>query len=155
MANELTVSGFAELDKLLKELPVKIEKNIMRGALRAGQKEFLDIARETVPVYDGDLRDSLRIKTSVRNGTASATLVAGNKKVYYAHMVEFGTTQHFIRPKGKKSLFFSGLAKNIVDHPGAKAKPFMRPAFDAGQAAAVAATADYIRKRLAKEAEKK
>jgi len=38
-----------------------------------------------------------------------------------------------------------------VEHPGAEQRPFMRPALDSASQAAVQATADYIRNRLAKE----
>jgi HK97 gp10 family phage protein len=156
MGNEITeVSGLADLQKLLDQLPAKIEGNIMRGGLRAGQQIFLERARANCPIVEGDLRDSMRIKTSSRNGKVSATLVAGNKRVYWAVMVEKGTVRHFIRPKGAHSLFFAGLARTVIDHPGAKPHPFMRLAFDGGQAAAIEATAEYVGKRIEKEAAKK
>lgn len=154
MVSELHVSGLAELDKLLKELPAKIEGNIMRGAMRAGAKVFADRAKELVPVKSGQLRDSIKVSTRSRRGRVSATVRAGGKKAFYAHMVEFGTARHFIKPRKRKSLFFAGLAREVVDHPGASPKPFMRPALDGGQVEAVNAAADYIRKRLAKEAAK-
>lgn len=153
--SELNVKGLAELDKLLKELPAKVEGNIMRGAMRAGAKVFEDRAKQMVPVKSGQLRDSIKVSTRSKRGRVSATVTAGGKKAFYAHMVEFGTARHFIKPKSRKSLFFAGMAKEVVDHPGATAKPFMRPALDGGQAEAVNAAADYIRKRLAKEAAKK
>ena len=154
MANELHVSGLSELDKLLKELPAKIEGNIMRGAMRAGAKVFADRAKQMVPVKSGQLRDSIKVSTRSKRGRVSATVRAGGKKAFYAHMVEFGTARHFIKPRKRKSLFFAGLAREVVDHPGASPKPFMRPALDGGQVEAVNAAADYIRKRLAKEAAK-
>jgi len=80
---------------------------------------------------------------------------AGGKKAFYAHMVEFGTARHFIKPKKRKSLFFAGIAREVVDHPGTSPKPFMRPALDNSQREAVDAAAAYIRARLAKEAAKK
>lgn len=154
MVSELHVSGLFELDKLLKELPAKIEGNIMRGAMRAGAKVFADRAKELVPVKSGQLRDSIKVRTKSRRGRVSATVRAGGKEAFYAHMVEFGTARHFIKPRKRKSLFFAGLAREVVDHPGASPKPFMRPALDGGQVEAVNAAADYIRKRLAKEAAK-
>ena len=154
MANELHVSGLSELDKLLKELPAKIEGNIMRGAMRAGAKVFADRAKQMVPVKSGQLRDSIKVSTRSKRGRVSATVRAGGKKAFYAHMVEFGTARHFIKPRKRKSLFFAGIAREVVDHPGASPKPFMRPALDGGQVEAVNAAADYIRKRLAKEAAK-
>ena len=154
MANELHVSGLSELDKLLKELPAKIEGNIMRGAMRAGAKVFANRAKQMVPVKSGQLRDSIKVSTRSKRGRVSATVRAGSKKAFYAHMVEFGTARHFIKPRKRKSLFFAGIAREVVDHPGASPKPFMRPALDGGQVEAVNAAADYIRKRLAKEAAK-
>lgn len=153
--SELNVKGLAELNKLLKELPAKVEGNILRGAMRAGAKVFEDRAKQMVPVKSGQLRDSIKVSTRSKRGRVSATVTAGGKKAFYAHMVEFGTVRHFIKPKNRKSLFFAGMAKEVVDHPGASPKPFMRPALDGGQAEAVNAAADYIRKRLAKEAAKK
>jgi len=155
MANELHVSGLSELDRLLKELPAKIEGNIMRGAVRAGAKVMETRAKELVPVDDGDLRDSIKVSTKSKRGKVSATVRAGGKKAFYAHMVEFGTARHFIKPKKRKSLFFAGIAREVVDHPGTSPKPFMRPALDNSQREAVDAAAAYIRARLAKEAAKK
>lgn len=154
MASELHVSGLVELDKLLKELPAKIEGRIMRGAMRAGAKVFADRAKQMVPVKSGQLRDSIKVSTRSRRGRVSATVRAGGKTAFYAHMVEFGTARHFIKPRKRKSLFFAGIAREVVDHPGSAPKPFMRPALDGGQVEAVNAAADYIRKRLAKEAAK-
>lgn len=155
MANELHVSGLSELDRLLKELPAKIEGNIMRGAVRAGAKVMETRAKELVPVDDGDLRDSIKVSAKSKRGQVSATVRAGGKKAFYAHMVEFGTARHLIKPKKRKSLFFAGLASEVVDHPGSSAKPFMRPALDNNQREAVDAAASYIRQRLEKEAAKK
>lgn len=145
------ITGLAELNRVLQELPAKIEGRILRGAMRAGQKVILDAAKSNVPVQSGALRGSLRITTRSKGGKVSATLVAGNKKAFYAHMVEFGTARHFIKPKKTKSLFFAGLARQVVDHPGAGPSPFMRPAFDASSEQALTAVRDYIATRIPKE----
>lgn len=153
MASETTyVAGLAELDKQLKLLPAKIEGRILRGAVRAGAKKFEERAKSLVPVATGDLRKSIRVSTRSRRGLVKATVTAGNKEAFYAYMVEFGTAQHFIKPRRRKSLFFAGIAKETADHPGSRPKPFMRPALDGGQQEAIAAAAQYIRARLAKEA---
>lgn len=157
---EIAVSGLADLKKALDQLPAKIEANIMRGAMRAGSKVMAEIAKEQVPVDSGDLRRSIRVTTRSRRGQVSATVRAGDKKAYYAHMVEFGTAQHLIpKPTKKKplkriSLFFGGKVVSQVQHPGTSPQPFMRPALDKGMQPALDAFAEYVRKRLAKEAAK-
>ena len=65
---EVKIEGLEALYKQMQELPLKVEKNVMRGALRAGQKTFLVRARALVPVKSGALRKSLRIKTNSKRG---------------------------------------------------------------------------------------
>lgn len=154
MASDVQVAGLSELQALLDQLPAQIERKLMRGALRAGQKVVLDQAKASIHHISGDLAKSLRISTSARGGIVKATVKAGDKKAYYAHMVEFGTAAHYIKPKSAKSLFFAGLLKEGVDHPGARKTPFMRPAMDAQASAdspAFQAVAAYLAPRITKE----
>jgi HK97 gp10 family phage protein len=163
------IDGLAQLNKQLQELPANIEANILRGALRAGALKIQGEALRLVPQKEGALKKSIRIKTGKkRNGRVFTYIVAGTRKPkktvvdgvvsyqnpFYAHMVEFGTARHLIRPKNKKSLFFAGLSSTLVVHPGAFAKPFMRPAFDGKWEEALNTVADYIRTRLPKEFKK-
>ena len=153
MASSVEIRGLAELNKALQELPAKVERNVLRGGLRAGAKVLEDAARAHVPVKRGDLHKSIRVsmRVSSKTGTVRAQVKAGDKKAWYAHLVEFGTARHWIKPKSRKSLFIAGLMKEVVDHPGARPRPFMRPAFDGKWRAAIDAMADYIRTRLPKE----
>lgn len=144
MDSSISITGLSDLNDLLSRLPVDIEKKLMRGALRAGQKVIADQARQAAPVatpsaenarlygtHAGSLRDSIKVFTRIKAGKIISIVRVGNKAAFYAHMVEFGTAAHWIRPKGAKSLFFAGLMREAINHPGAKKKPFMRPAFDA------------------------
>jgi HK97 gp10 family phage protein len=169
------IKGGAEMQRFLDTLPAKVERNIMRSALRAGAKPIAAAAKANVPVLDGDLRDSIRISTSAKGGTVTASVKAGSKKAWYWRFVEFGTAAHLISvPESEKTIntrkgvhfgkavsmttinrlvlkignFFVG---PTVMHPGAKAKPFMRPALDSQANAALIATGEQVRKRLTKE----
>lgn len=152
---EVRIEGLAELHKLMQELPAKLEANVLRGGMRAGAKVIEAEARRLAPVGTGkaagEMRDSVRTSVRSRNGKVEATVKAGGKKAWYARLVEFGTAAHLIRPKNRKSLFFAGLAREQVNHPGAKKKPFMRPALDAKAQQAMQTLADYLRNRLPKE----
>lgn len=178
--SELNIPGLADLNKVLQELPAKIERNILRGALRAGQKVILNAAKANIHNKSGDLRDSLSIKTTSRRGVVTATLSAGSGSAYYARMVEFGTAAHWISVKEEakpKRLTRRGvrtfsirtinrmaargslvIGRNFigasVHHPGATPKPFMRPALDSAQLPAVEAVREYIATRLPKEIKK-
>ena len=153
---EVKIEGLAELHTLLQELPARIEANVLRGGMRAGAKVIEEEAKRLAPIGKdvqtaGELRDSIRISMRSRRGKVSATIKAGGKKAWYARLVEFGTAAHLIRPKNKKSLFFAALARTEVHHPGAKKKPFMRPALDSKAQQAVQTLAQYIRARLPRE----
>jgi HK97 gp10 family phage protein len=150
MADE-TISGGRELDAFLQQLPVKVEKNILRAALRAGASEFRKDARQRVPVDDGDLKRSIRVTARTKRGTVYAAVKAGGRLAPHAHLVEFGTKAHKIKPKKQKALAFGGTVAREVDHPGARPQPFMRPTFDGGASSAIAATGAKIRERLTQE----
>jgi len=151
---EIKIKGLAELQRALDELPDKIERNILRSALRQGAKVIETEAKRQVPVRTGKLRDSIRTSVRLRDGQPVATVTAGGRgkgRPFYAHLVEFGAKAHFIKPKAAHSLFFAGIARNGVDHPGAQKHPFMRPALDAAVQAAVLAFGQQIQRRLTKE----
>ena len=154
MAEYVNVSGLADIQRMLDTLPAKIEANVMRGALRAGSNVIRDEAKRLAPVKGGALRASIRVSLRLKAGRIAAQIKAGDKRAWYAHLVEFGTARHWIKPKNRKSLFFSGLAREIVDHPGGRPVPFMRQAFDAKATAALDAVAEYARTRLPKELRK-
>jgi HK97 gp10 family phage protein len=145
---EIHVRGLKELQKFLDQLPVKIERNIMRGALRAGAKPILAQAIAGVPVQSGELKNSLKISTSAKGGTVESKV---KTNVFYSRFVEFGTQAHFITAKKGGWLSFGGIFAKSVWHPGIPKGPhaFMRPALDSQAQAAVVATAEYIKKRLA------
>lgn len=149
--SEESIIGGRELDALLQTLSVKVERNILRAALRAGANEFKAAAKQGVPVHDGDLQRSIRVSVSSKRGTVYASLKAGGKKAPHWHWVEFGTAAHKIRAKSQHALSFGGTTVSEVDHPGARPQPFMRPAFDSASAAAIAAVAAKIRQRLTNE----
>lgn len=82
-----------------------------------------------VPVDSGDLRKSLAVRVE-------GDRVTVGPDVPYASYVEFGTQPHEIRPKkpdGVLRFKVNGqwVYAKVVNHPGTKAQPFVRPAFDA------------------------
>ena len=148
---DIVVKGLAELDKFLQALPVKIEKNVLRGALRAGMKTILPAAAQGVHSVSGELAAGLKIRTRGRGARITARLVDEGPHGYVARWVEFGTAAHLINGKLGGSLFFGGLFVKQVLHPGILKGPhaFMRPALDSQAQAAVIASAEYMKNRLA------
>lgn len=115
--SDIRITGLADLNKFLQQLPAKMEQNVLRGALRAGANVIKDEAKRLVPVSApnsrnkkrygfraGTLRDSIRVSARVKNGRVTASVYAGGQtksgaEVYYASWVEFGTAAHAIMAK--------------------------------------------------------
>ena len=154
MADDVHVTGLKELNMFLQALPVKMERAILRAALKQGAKVIANQAKTNVPVnkpsdtnlkkyggYAGALKDSIRIGSRSKKGTAIGYVRAGGQKtkkgadVYYAHWVEYGTKPH---ANGRRGW-----------HPGAtRNKPFLRPAADTERSRAVIAVGNWIKHRL-------
>lgn len=123
--SEVHVKGLAELQKILDTFPVKVEKNIMRGALRAGAKVVQQEAKLNARVLSGEMQRGIKIGTNVRRGVVIASVKAKGPHGPLAHLHEFGTKR------------------------GVLSRPFMRPALDSQAQAAVVASGNYIKARLA------
>lgn len=156
--DDFSIKGAAELDRALQNFPANVERNILRGGVRAGGVVYQHEAQALTPVRSGKLRSSIRVSMRVKAGQILARIIAGGRKkgdAFYAHMVEGGTKPHEIRPKGWKSLFFAGIFAKVIEHPGARAHAFMKPAFDNKTQAVLDRIAEYVRARIDKEAKRK
>lgn len=179
-ARDEVVHGGRELQELLDTLPGKMQKNVNRAGLRAGAAVFLAEVKQNIPVSSGDLRDSARVTSRARGSEVSASVKVGNKKAWYARLVEYGTKPHYIkvsdvdrgpgRGKGRRGTAarretlasISTVNRRVlqiganfvgpsVHHPGSNKKPFMRPAADSKLPEAIAAVTKKIRERLTKQ----
>lgn len=176
MQREFEVTGLSDLYAALQELPVRIERNVTRGALRAGVAVFRDEARANVPKDSGFLRKSIKSESDVRYGKAYGYVRIDRNKggAFYAHMLEFGTASYYAGsgrskrqpyriPKAtigrkktantvSKRLKFNTpggfVIRNAVIHPGIKPTFFMRKAFDRKQKEAMDAFKAYVENRL-------
>lgn len=170
---DIHVDGLVQLNDLLKTLPDKLRRNVLRAALRQGALIVQANAKAKAPVgepseegrrlyghYRGALRDSIRTTTKLHANSVSASVKAGGKSrktgadVHYAHIVEFtGAKAHLITTRDAKGLTIGNRGEWVkyVHHPGMQAKAFMRPALDEGASAAVTRVGEYLKRRLARK----
>ena len=170
--SEIRVNGLKALGQFLQTLPAKLEANVLRSALREGAKVIEQEVKSNLQgngsVDTGRLRDSIRVSTRSRRGKVYATIKAGGRsgkktilvgkngrvragyqQAFYAHWVEYGTAAHKIKPRTHGGfLSFGDVIVRGVDHPGARPKPFMRPALRTKAQDAVVAAANYMKRRL-------
>lgn len=147
----IQIKGLRELDSVLKDFPARLEKNILRTALRQSANVLRDAAKARAPSQGIAKNITVRSLKSAPQTVYMATAVNKTKDSYYARFVEFGTASYYqgmnkkpapeytIKPKTKKSLMFEVggeaggtkvFAAKVVSR-GAAPKPFMRPAIDA------------------------
>ena len=138
----IEIKGFKELDEALKQFPIKLQRNILSGAVREGAKVIQRAAIAMAPVgKTGKLRKAIKVRVGTkRKGIYTKTFIIGldKKMAWYGRLVEMGAAPHFIKVKRKKALAIGGqVVGTEIKHPGVvHRKPFMRPAIDnyAGQA---------------------
>lgn len=148
-ADTRNVKGLAELQKVLDTLPAKIEKNVLRGSLRAGMNVVKPVAQSNIHSVSGRLARGLKVGTRARGGRVTATLKATGPHAHIALWLEFGTAAHTIIARIKSALAFGGIVVRQIEHPGSQRRPFLRPALDSQARAAVVAAAEYMKARLA------
>lgn len=150
MPDLINVKGLSELEKFMDQLPIKVERNVARGAVRAGMNVVKPVAQANVHSVSGKLALGLKITTRSKGGMVVAKLKATGPHASIAHLIEFtGAKAHLISAATKKALSIGGQAFASVHHPGFKPRPFMRPALDTEASAAVVAVGNYIKDRLA------
>lgn len=124
------MKGLKQLSRRLKAIPVKARQAAEKSILKSAD-ELADMQRRLSPVDDGDLRESITVTPpgattppysqpggSKTAGPLQAIVTAGNSKVRYAHLVEFGAAPHIAGG------IFAG-----AQHPGAPAQPFFWPSY--------------------------
>lgn len=136
-------------------VPVKTGR--LRESIRVSTRRSNGTVFASVKV--GDRR--ARKKVSQRNGGGVRVQY---ENPFYAHFVEFGTQAHRIGVKYAKALVLrpnaratagvagrwvrAGMLAKGVSHPGARPKPFLRPAVAAKSDEAIRTVANTIKRRL-------
>lgn len=148
--NETYVHGLAELQTFLSLLPAKIEKNIMRSALRQGANVIKEEAQKNLSsnsnIKTGKLQKGLKVSTNAKRGTVYAYVKAKGKHGYIANWLEYGVAPHSLKKGAKrKSGKLQGVGKK---HRGFSAHPFMRPALDTKKQQALLAVGKAIKEKL-------
>ena len=131
MPEYVRVTGLKELDRKLRKLPDKIQRDIMGKALEEGAELIRREAESNAP-YDSTstaphLKDNIKLSDVKRRGDTTEIMVGIDyKKVKHGHLVEFGHG-------GPKS---------------ARRHPFMCPAFDSKKGDALHAIRETLRRLI-------
>lgn len=123
------IKGLEELIKKLTSIPNKLEKKVIRSAVRQGANVIKSKAQEYVPVDKGELKKSIKVSGARSKPGVIAFRIrpVGSKKkgisVFYGRFQEFGTSKM-------------------------AAQPFMRPAYDEAGDDVINVVIDTIKSKL-------
>lgn len=153
------LSGFSDLYKVLEELPAATQRNTLKRATTKALTPTFQQVRDSAPVRQGKLRDSVRfevgmddpgyrararasfrskghargVKKTKGGGNILASIKVGGPSAYHAPFVEFGTVKM-------------------------AAHPFLRPAIDGNQSQIIESLRESmeveVRKAAARRAKK-
>lgn len=140
----IKIEGMVELAGQLEKLKATARGEEVRAALLDSAAMLADAARTNAPqapyptnyrgkqIAPGGLKRSIKSAPGRQSKNflqAFAFTLKGAAP--HAHLVEFGTKPHAIKPKDKKFLVFGNLFKRFaksVQHPGSREIPFFRNA---------------------------
>ena len=138
----VAVEGMDEVKRQFSALMDKMQRATLRGALKQAAKPVVKAAKARVDVLTGKLKRSIRSKVSVRSATSfragskAEVSIGFGRKQFYGIAVELG---HVIKRSRRGP---------VLGH--VPARPFLRPALDTQQGAAVAAFAGALNGEIQK-----
>ena len=90
----VTLTGDKAIERRLKKLPAKVQRNLARKSLRKAMALLRKDARATVVVKTAQLKKAIKSKVSIRaNGNMTGRVFVkykGKGAAPYAHLVEWG-----------------------------------------------------------------
>lgn len=126
------MQGLSALQADLNKLPHQLQESALENASAAGARVIRDEAKRLVPVDTGQLRDSIVVSRTYKQGGRRINLrgavVLGIKGVgrFYAHLVEFGFSKGGPRPFMRPAL--ANKAEEALRAIAARLKPEMERA---------------------------
>lgn len=140
---KLKLTGFEEIDQVLKGLPLILNHRVLQSAHVQAVKPLIEKAKLTAPEGPtGNLIDSIgAVKSSVRTSFDLGQVQVGPRrsskyKGHHSHLIEYGTKQRS--------------NKRGANRGRVKAKPFMEPAFEATKNRVLGSVNDELGKAVYK-----
>ncbi|HEY9581115.1 MAG TPA: HK97 gp10 family phage protein [Rhizorhapis sp.] len=164
-----SVKGRSEVKSFIAGLPEALVNRVLRGAGRAAADVVAGEAKARS--ISDEVSGAIKVATKREDGRIIAKVQVKGPGSYIAPWLEYGTDPHFISVDdsqrdgmsvrkvnqkvtaagGDGSLVINGhFVGTTVFHPGARPHPFLRPALDIKEGAAIQAAQNYITARVSK-----
>lgn len=119
----VAITGLPELRRDFSNLTAKMQRGVLRDALRSAARPVVASAKSKVPVRTGALKRGISQRVSVKGSGKAEAIIGFQRKQFYGKFVELGTSH-------------------------AAAKPFLRPALDESQQKIEQAFVDAINRGI-------
>jgi len=140
------IEGADELKAKIERLKTKARGGILENAAKAGAEVIRDAAAADAPGPHVELELSASAEYAVEFS------IGPDAAHWYYMFFETGAGRHAVTGNTKKAVAFQGsggeVVRVVVDHPGIKAKPFLRPAIDGRRGEAVAVVGRHLRQGI-------
>lgn len=154
MSGKVKLTGVGDLKKKFAQMTMQAQSKVGRRGLAGAAIVLRQEMRSRAPRDTGNLRKNIRYKIRRQRRGYFKGRVGVSGEAFYAKFIEFGTSPHRIpapskgrgknKEKNDRRVSFDGGVYTSVKHPGTPARPFLRPAFDAGARRAI----EEVKKRL-------
>lgn len=152
----LTTKGFQEFEATLKRLDTNTAEKLGESSITSASKIIRTDMKQRIARFSltGTLSDSIKLRKAPKKRFEVAKQIGVFAP--HAHLIEFGTKAHSIKPIGaSKALSFRAGGRAVVvkevEHPGTAARPFIRPALDSKTDAYFAKLGKEVQKRIFSE----
>lgn len=127
MAYEIEIVGLNKLQSSLRRSPQETF-NALNRAISTSVYLIRPILADEMPTKTGKMKANVYTRVNGLKGEVGPNL----RVTPYAWFVHQGTSPYTIRPKTKKALYWEGAPHPValVHHPGIKANPFVKRAFN-------------------------
>ncbi len=161
MADGVTmkIEGLGKIDAALRELEKKMERKIVRQAVRAGAKIAQAEIKTSAPEKSGVLKRSVtvRARKKRRRGEFSMNVLLDTRK--YPQLVSYSTGSRSSlkthKLTGKRYFYPAALEYGTTKNPNIKTKGWMRKAWDRKKRTALAMVLRKMRSGIEREAQKR
>lgn len=153
----ISIAGFEDFKRQLAQLPGRVGRNTLRGAVNAASTVIRQEAVLRAPQYTGSVAEGHPPPGTLKKAIYQkqiAELSSALQQVFYVGWRR-GKSQQQVR-RGSKIANLDAFYGFFVEFGTSKmsARPFMRPAFEAKRDAAIEAMRAYLAERIPKELER-
>jgi HK97 gp10 family phage protein len=143
--SSVRIEGLAELERALLQLPAKLTRQVLERSLLAGGRVVVAEAKRRAPLLTGELRRNIRAIRNRRDRRYSATIDVGVRKLSKKQIRKLRTRKGRANASDPFYWRFQEFGTSKM-----RARPFLRPAFEAKKVDAAFRIKDEIRARLDK-----